>query len=178
MKKILVVTLILVLVLAGCSNGGDVKTGLGQVISIAKSADATAEKEGLAQVDTVMAAVTVDAKGVLKSVYIDTAQTKVNFTAEGVISTDKAAEQKTKKELGDDYGMKKQSSIGREWYEQIEALEDWMEGKTIEQIKGMKTKVVNESHQNVPDEADLTSSVTVTVEDYIAAVEEAVKNAK
>jgi len=81
-------------------------------------------------------------------------------------------------ELGKDYGMIKASSIGKEWFEQIADLEKWMVGKTIDEIKAMKVKKVDDSHPNVPDEPDLVSKVTVSVEGYIAAVEEAVKNAK
>ena len=74
--------------------------------------------------------------------------------------------------------MIKASSIGKEWFEQIADLEKWMVGKTIDEIKAMKVKEVDDSHPNVPDEPDLVSKVTVSVEGYIAAVEEAVKNAK
>lgn len=163
--------------LAGCSGGGGaVKTGLGTVISIEKSKDATAEADGAAQVDTVMAAVTVDGSGKIVKVTIDTAQTKVSFSADGKITADKAAELKTKVEAGNAYGMKKASSIGKEWYEQIADLEKWMVGKTIEQVKAMKVTEADGSVHTA--EADLTSKVTVDVSDYLAAVEEAVKNAK
>jgi len=176
MKKLIAVTLI-GLLLAGC-GATTVKTGLGHTVSIAKSTDATAEKPGLAQVDTVMAAVTFDQSGKILGVKIDNAQTKINFDATGKITTDKTQLQKTKVELGEAYGMKKASKIGKEWYEQIAELEKWMVGKTVDQVKAMKTKKVDDAHPNVPDEADLTSKVTVSVQDYIFAVEEALKNAK
>lgn len=182
MRKFTAVLAVIALVLstallAGCSaGGGTVKTGLGHVIAIEKSKDATSEAAGLAQVDTVMAAVSVDSKGKIVSVTIDTAQTKVNFGADGKLTTDKAGEFKTKVELGDGYGMKKGSGIGKEWYEQIADLEKWMVGKTIEEVKAMK---VNDADgKTLTSEADLTSKVTVDVSDYLAAVEEAVKNAK
>ena len=105
MKKILALTLVAIL-LAGC-GAASVKTGIGHNISIEKSADATAEAEGLAQVDTVMAAVTVDSSNKILGVVIDTAQTKVNFDTNGKITSDLTAEQKTKVRLGYDYGMKK-----------------------------------------------------------------------
>lgn len=162
--------------LAGCSGGGAVKTGLGTVISIEKSKDATSEAAGNAQVDTVMAAVTVDGSGKIVSVTIDTAQTKIVFGADGKITTDKAGEFKTKVELGDGYGMKKNSGIGKEWYEQIADLEKWMVGKTIAQVKAMKVTEADGSVHTA--ETDLTSKVTVDVSDYLAAVEEAVNNAK
>ena len=39
-------------------------------------------------------------------------------------------------------------------------------------------KKVDDAHPSVPDVEDLKSKVTVSVQDYIAAVEEAFKNAK
>ncbi len=177
MKKIIAVTLC-ILLLAGCGATASVKTGLGHTTSIKKSTDATADKEGIAQVDTVMAAVTFDSNGKILKVTIDSAQTRVNFDASGKITSDLDAPQETKVELGARYGMIKNSSIGREWYEQIAELEKWMIGKTVDQVKAMKVKEVDENHKNVPDEPDLTSKVTITVEDYIFAVEEAFKNAK
>ncbi len=184
MKKVSVIALLAVMVismvlLSGCSSGGGgVKTGLGHVISIQKSKDATADEDGAAQVDTVMAAVTVDSKGKIVSVTIDTAQTIVPFNATGKLKADMNEEQQTKVEKGANYGMIKASKIGREWYEQIAELEKWMVGKTIDEVKAMKVKKVDDNHTHVPDEPDLTSKVTITVEDYIAAVEEAIKNAK
>ena len=174
MKKILLFTLV-ALLLAGC-GATTVKTGLGNKVSIASSTDATADKAGLAQVDTTMAAVTFDSKGKILNLTIDTAQTKVNFSKEGKITTDKAAEQKTKVELGNDYGMKKASKLGKEWFEEIADLQKWMIGKTIDQVKSMKVKEVE--GKKVTDEADLTSKVSIGVEDYLYVVEEAFKNAK
>ena len=166
MKKVLALTLIAVL-LAGC-GAASVKTGLGHNISIAKSTDASAEAEGLAQVDTVMAAVTVDSSNKVLGVVIDTAQVKVNFDTTGKITTDKTTELKTKVELGFDYGMKKAGSA-REWFEQIAEVEKWMVGKTVDKITAIK---------DVSEDADLKSKVSVSIIDYQAPVAEAVKNAK
>jgi hypothetical protein len=169
MKKILALTLA-ALLLAGCGAAG-VKTGVGSVISVAKSKNATADAQGLAQADVTMAAVTFDSAGKIVSVDIDVAQVKVEFDQNGVITTDIAAVQKSKVELGDSYGMKKASNIGKEWYEQIADLEKWMVGKTVDQVKSMKTK------DGAPDETDLTSKVTITVSDYQEAVAKAFANA-
>ncbi len=166
MKKILALTLVAIL-LAGC-GAASVKTGIGHNISIEKSADATAEAEGLAQVDTVMAAVTVDSSNKILGVVIDTAQTKVNFDTNGKITSDLTAEQKTKVELGYDYGMKKAGSA-REWFEQIAELEKWMVGKTIDKITAIK---------DASEDADLKSKVSITISAYQAVVAEAVANAR
>ncbi|NLP36259.1 MAG: hypothetical protein GX357_01245 [Firmicutes bacterium] len=161
---------------------GTYKLGLGVVNSIEKSKDyQPAEGDNLevlpvGQVDTTMAAVLLDADGKVVDVIIDVAQNRVNFDADFVV-TNRDAELKSKKELGPDYGLINASEIGKEWHEQIEALEEWMVGKTLSEITGMKTFERDPSHLHVPDEPDLKSSVTITVEAYLAAVEKAAANA-
>ena len=158
--------------------GPIVKVGLGQNISIGKSKSATADATAVAQADVTIAAVGFDADGKVASVTVDVAQTKVNFDKDLKVTTDRAAEVKSKKDLGPDYGMLNASSIGREWFEQMAAFENWMVGKTVDEIAGLKVKERDESHKNVPDVPELTSSVTITVESYIAAVKEAWENAE
>lgn len=166
---------ILVLSMVGCTSntaGEKVKTGIAIVSSIAKSADA-GEKDGLAQSDSVIAAVTVDKDGKIVSCFIDAAQTKANFSTQGKVITALDAEFKTKMELGADYGMKKASTIQKEWNEQATAFAAYAVGKTVEQIKGI---AVND--EGAPTGADLTGSVTVGIGDFQAAIEKAVANAK
>jgi len=151
---------------------GGAKLGLGHEISIAKSS-ATA-----AQVDNVFAGTLFDKDGKIVGVIVDTAQTKVAFDKDGKITTDKNGEFKTKKELGDAYGMAKASSIKKDWYQQMAEFEKWMTGQTVDQIKALKTKKRDASHVAVPDIPELTSTVTITVEGYIAAVAESYANAK
>lgn len=162
---------------------GAVKLGLGHEISTASSKSYSVSADGTetlptAQVDTTMAAVAFDKDGKVVHAIIDTAQTKVPYDKTGKVTVDKTAPGKTKKELGDAYGMAKASSIGKEWYQQIAELEKWMVGKTADQIKSMKTKARDASHPSIPDVPELTSSVTINVSDYLAAVAEAYANAK
>lgn len=162
---------------------GAVKLGLGHNISIASSKALGKDKDGkevlpVAQVDTVMAATAFDKDGKVAGTIIDTAQTKINFDNQGKVTSDRKAEYKTKLELKDAYGMVKASSIKKEWYQQAEALGKWMVGKSIDDIKAMKTMKKDDSHPAVPDVPELKSSVTVSVQDYIAAVVEASANAK
>lgn len=164
-------------------KSGAVKLGLGHKISIAKSKGLGKDKDGkevlpLAQVDTVMAATAFDKDGKVMGTLIDNAQVKVQFDNKGIITTDKKAALKTKVELGDEYGLAKASQIKKEWYQQIAELQKWMAGKTVADIKAMKTVKKDDSHPAVPDVAELKTSVTVSVEEYLASVEESYKNAK
>lgn len=151
---------------------GGAKTGLAVTTSIGKSADATADAEGLAQVDSTIVAVLVGEDGKILDCAIDAAQTKINFSTEGKITTDLATEFKSKQELGTDYGMAGKSRIGKEWSEQANAFADYVVGKTLEEVKGIALT------EGVPSDADLTSSVTIHVTDFISGIEKAVNNAK
>lgn len=193
MKKITSIVMSLVmcmLLLAGCgsnkntntnNNNGTtppaatedtVKTGLAVVTSVAKSTDA-GEKDGLAEVDSMIAAVTVDKDGKIVKCILDAAQTKINFSKEGKILTDLNSTFKTKQELKEEYGMKKASKIGKEWYEQANAFAEYVIGKTVAEVKGIAV-----SAEGTAADKDLSSSVTVHVGDFINAVSKAVENAQ
>lgn len=149
-----------------------VKTGLAVITSAAKSTDA-GDENGLAQTDSLVVAVTVDDAGKIVKCVIDQAQTKIEFSKEGKISTPLDTVFAAKKEMGADYGMGKVSGIGKEWNEQADAFADYAAGKTVEEVKGI---AVNE--EGVPTDEDLTSSVTVHVTDFIEGIEKAVGNAQ
>lgn len=153
-------------------SGDAVKTGLAVISTAANSKDA-GEGDGVAQADSYIVAVTVDKDGKIVKCIIDSAQTKINFSKTGEIITDINATFKTKNELKDEYGMKKASSIGKEWYEQAEALSEYVVGKTVEEIKGI---AVNE--KGAPSDAELASSVTISIGSYVDAIEKAVSNAQ
>jgi uncharacterized protein YuzE len=164
------------------SATGVVKMGIGHSTSIAKSKDLGTDKDGkevlpLGQVDTVIVAAAFDKDGKVVSVTIDNAQTKVNFDNKLQLTSDPKDEYKTKVELAGEYGMVKASTIGKEWYEQAAELEKWMIGKTLDEIKAMKTKQRDEAHPAVPDVPELASTVTITIQDYVGALEEAYNNA-
>jgi len=145
--------------------------GLGVVTSIAKSKDA-AEEDGLAQAYTYYTATTFTADGVITSSIIDASQTNINFTKEGKITSDINAAFQTKNELGDAYGMKKASAIGKEWNEQANAFAQYVVGKTVEDVKGIAIE------EGVPTGDDLKSSVTVHVSDFLTILDKAFKTAK
>ncbi len=159
------------------TEGSVALLGLGQKISIGRSRGASDEETAQAQADVTMAAVGFDEDGKIVTVSIDVAQTRVAFDEDMQVTSDRDETVPTKKERGDDYGMLRVSEIEKEWYEQIAALEEWMIGKTVEEVMNLEVKVVDDAHQHVPDVPELESSVTITVESYLAAVEEAWENA-
>jgi hypothetical protein len=190
----LVVLGLMLAMLAGCTSTSEppasaapstskvAKIGLGHITSISKSTDLTVDADGnvkapVGQVDTVIVAAAFDADGKVMQVAIDTSQSKVAFDQDLQLTTDVSVEGETKVELKDRYGMKRASTIQKEWFEQAAELEKWMIGKTVAEIKAMKTKERDESHPHVPDVPELTSLVTITVQDYIAAIEEAYNTA-
>jgi len=149
------------------------KTGLAVVTSLGSSKSATADSDGVAQVDSFVAAVLVDANGKIVDCKIDAAQTKINFNAQGKLTTPLDAEVKTKQELGEAYGMKGRSGIGKEWNEQADFFANYVIGKTVDEVKGI---AVNE--QGYPSDADLTAGITIHITDFIEGVAKAVENAQ
>ena len=88
------------------------------------------------------------------------------------------AKENFKKALGADYGMVKASPIGKEWFEQIAALEQWMIGKTLEEVLAMPVYAKDDSHPTCPDVEELKSSCTMNVGSYLEAVKGAAAAAK
>jgi len=152
---------------------GALKTGLAIVTTVAESKGASADAEGEAKYDVTVAAVTVDDNGVIVSCYIDSIGASVKFGADGMITSDTAAEVLTKNELGDNYGMKAYGGATYEWYEQAAALANFAQGKTVEELKA---GAVNESGKAA--DADLATTATIYLGGYVAAIEKAVANAQ
>ncbi len=155
------------------SEGAPLKLGVAAIASLEKSADVTADKEGLAQADINIATVLVDDKGVIVDCIIDSVQSKVSFDKSGKVTYDLKKPVLTKIELGTDYGMGKASGIKKEWDEQITAFSEYVVGKTASEVKGIKL-----TDKKAPDVAELSASVTMSVDGYMAVIEKAVANAK
>lgn len=160
----------------------DVKTAatiqLGQIEeTIVKAIDQAVAVEGVAKVglgynvstdaddegtQTVLdyAFVGVDADGKIVSALLDSAQEKVDVKDGALVAKNI---NKTKGELKDDYGMATidPSSLA-EWNVQNDSLMAALVGKTLDEAAGL-----------VPNEGDLASKVTIVIEDYLAALENA-----
>ena len=173
MKKLIALTLVLVLI-AGCS-APTLKMGLGMISNV--TATPAGEKDGSTQVDTTACAVTLDANGKIVGISWDVTQGKAKFGVDGTAKSEPANDIKSKKELKEEYNMKVASPIGKEWYEQIDALEKYSVGKAAADVVGMKT-YTNGDHDNVPDVEELKSSCTMSSGDFLQSLKKAVANAK
>ena len=152
--------------------GAELSTGLAVINSVGSSKDA-GDEDGLAQADSNVVAVLVDADGRIVDCKIDGVQAKIPFSKEGKLLVGTDTMFRTKQELKEDYGMKKASGIGREWNEQADALAAYVTGKTLDEIRGIA--VTEDGHAG---DAELASSVTMSVGGWLETVEKAVANAK
>lgn len=160
------------------SAGALAASGLGSVTTMS-GAGAEADKAGSVTINTTMCALELDDAGKITAVSFDIAQNKVSFDATGALTSELTGEHPTKKELGDGYGMKAASGIGKEWFEQAEALEDWCVGKTVEEVVTMPTYDKGDGrHTQVPDDVDLKTGCTIDMGSFLGALQEAADNAK
>ena len=89
------------------------RTGLSIETSMHKSLDA-GEGAGTAQVDTLAVAVLLDEEGRIVDCSLDMLEASMAFSNTGEVITPLDQSFQTKKELGDAYGMKAASGIGKE----------------------------------------------------------------
>ena len=169
MRKILSLMLCLMMIISCISaiaeEAAPVKTGLSFTTDLGSS------KDGQAQANIAITAVTVDDNGVITQCVIDVIQGKIAFDAAGKITTDKTTEFKSKQELGDSYNMRGASSIKAEWNEQANAFAAYCVGKTVEQLQAAE---LNEKNQVV----DIVASCTLNVNEFLPSVLDAVAKAE
>ena len=177
MKKLLTLTLCILMavscVLVGCGKAEDdtntdtaatVKFGAGVYTSAPTATDATEDKDGSGKLDVTVAAVTVDADGKIVACQLDTASNTVNFTADGKAVA--ATEFKTKYELGADYNMVAYGGATKEWFEQADAFEAVVAGKTLDEVKALVAEGKG------TDEV-INAGCTITISDFVNAIEKA-----
>lgn len=124
---------------------------------------------GNAQIDTTFAAIVTDADGKIVSCRIDCAQNKMDVT-DGAVTT--GNEYPTKMEKGDAYGMVQFGNAIAEWDDQTKAFEEFVVGKTVDEVVALET-VLNETGHNVAVDETLFASCTMDIVDFKAAVEKA-----
>lgn len=149
------------------AQAGD-KLHLASISSIGKSVGAATEKNGTAQLDCDVTAMTVK-DGKITSCYIDSVQAKVSFDQAGIITTDLSAEILTKNQLGDKYGMVAWGGAIAEWDQQAAAFAAYVTGKTADEVAGIAVS------EGKPADADLSSSVTIAIGGFQALIAKAMK---
>ena len=148
------------------AQAGD-KLVLTTINSLGSSADAQADKDGTAQLDVNVVALTLSGE-TITSCILDALQAKVSFDAAGQITTDLTAPMQTKNELGEAYGMKAYAGSAYEWNEQAAAFAAYVTGKTAAEVAGI---AVDESSKVT--EADLATTVTISVGGFLGLIEKA-----
>ena len=155
----------------GSNTETTLKLGLGLTTS-ASATDASAEGNGKGQATITAAVVLVDADGKIVKAFIDCADNKVGFTADGkAVANDSFA---TKYELGANYGMTNPNYGGtatKEWFEQADIFCSLIVGKTATEVKAL----VAENAKGT-DEV-INAGCTIYVSDFAIAIENAIANA-
>ena len=145
------------------------KFGLGVYVGTPSATNATEEKDGQAKASITAAVVTLDADGKIVSCQLDTAENTVKYTAEGkAIANDGF---KTKYEQGKDYNMVAYGGATKEWYEQADAFEGVVVGKTVSEVKALVAE------GNKGSDEVIGAGCTIMIHEFVGAIEKACKNA-
>lgn len=123
---------------------------------------------GNAQIDNTVAAVVTDAEGKIVLCRIDCAQNKMNVT-DGNVTT--GNEYPTKMEKGDAYGMVQFGNAIAEWDAQTKAFEEFVVGKTVDEVAGLATQEHN--GHNVAVDETLYAGCTMDITAFQEAVAKA-----
>lgn len=190
--RILAAALAAALLFTGCFGGGGSSSGSSESMDNSASsgmtgyaaggtgmavtakviaADPFEGEDGFGQTDVTVTAVVLDQEGRIASCVIDTAQLQLPFTEGGGLGFTEATQYPTKREMGTAYGLKEASSIGKEWYEQVDAFCAYVTGKTPEQVAGIAAP------GGTPADPDLASGCTIDVSQYLEGVLMACENA-
>ncbi len=132
LSKVLFASLIALSLLVACGGGktdGGETAGGSVKIGVASTQVVAVDEDGKAAFDTVVVGVALEDD---KVSYVSIDHSQQSAVVEGGEAVIEA--QKTKKEKKEDYNMKDVSPIGKEWYEQIEALETELVGKTKDEV--------------------------------------------
>ncbi|MBQ7836637.1 MAG: hypothetical protein IJ389_05220 [Clostridia bacterium] len=170
MKKIALMCAVLLLC-TSCANagGGDIIDEVSDIVSdmlpdgaeeytlqlgVFQSHNAS---EGKAKFASTYACVICDGDGKIVSCSFDATEDTLSVDG-GIAET--GGEYLSKRDRGNDYGMKAASGIGREWYEQADHFAENIIGYTIDEVIDMEN-----------GDADLTSGCTIDTDPFKAALE-------
>jgi len=172
MKKLLCVSLSVLMIasFAGCKKEAEtLKFGMGVYTEVSKASSAEADANGQGKATTNVAVVTVDAAGKIVACELDTLDATVAYTADGkAVANESFA---TKYELGDAYNMVAYGGAVKEWYQQADAFEDVVCGKTLDEVKAL---VAGEGKGT---EDVINAGCTIAIGEFVQAIEKAYNNA-
>lgn len=149
----------------GGAKGDRVSLG---VVAENASSDVTAtdDKDLNAEVELTFAALTLDADGRITSAIGDMAEPALTVAADGGITAPEAV--RTKLELGDGYGMRGASALGKEWYEHSAGYCGYLKGKTEAEAASIPAD---------GSDPDLAALCTISIDALQKAVGDAFENA-
>ena len=154
---------------AGCEKApATVKMGLGVYTATPTTTDASEDKEGQGKVAITAAVITVDAEGKVVACQLDTADLTVKFTLDGKAVANDGF--KTKYEMGKDYNMVTYGGAAKEWFEQADAFEAFVVGKTLDEIKALVAE------GNKGNDAVIAAGCTIMIHEFVGAIEKAFAN--
>ena len=115
---------------SSAAQGAAWRTGLGVLTE-------TAGTDRAGSIHTVAAAVLLDADGKLAEVTLDELELSVSADSTGKVTT--PTDTRTKRQKGKDYPLAEVSGLKKGWAEQADAFGSWLEGKTPDEVKKLKT---------------------------------------
>lgn len=99
--------------------------------------DATEDKDGSNKVSTTVFASAVDANGKIVAASSDCVEVAFTFTTAGASTLDTTKAVLSKKQQGDNYGMKSPYGSAKEWYDHAAAFDAACIGKTPAEVAGL-----------------------------------------
>ena len=145
----------------GAAKGDTLTLGV-EAANGSSSLTATDDQDVNAQLDVTVVALTLDSDGHVTSAVGDMTEPALTVSADGGVSAPKSV--RSKREQGDEYGMRQASKLGKEWYEHSEGFCDYLKGKTAAEIAAIPTD---------GSDADLAALCTISVDDLQKAAAKA-----
>lgn len=144
------------------------KLGLGVYTSTPSATNASEDADGQGKVAITAAVIMVDADGKVVACQLDTADNTVKYTLDGKAVANDGF--KTKYEQGAKYGMVEYGHAAKEWFEQADAFETVVVGKTLAEIKALVAEG-NKGNSDV-----VTAGCTIMIHEFVGAIEKAFAN--
>jgi len=153
-------------------KASEINLGLGIISEpVAEKSHNFDGSEGVIGMEITISATNINSKGAVDAVYTDALDAEVKFNSKGEVTNKSTI--KTKKDLGDKYGMKEASPIKKEWYEQARAYEDYCVGLDATGVNSIMLTADKKAESNA-----LRAGCTIAINNFILATKKAATAAK